>query len=398
MTIPPLQITDTGIKAPPTNEVIDGVWEMFKKAFGKDMNTAMNTPQGQLVTSLAAIITDERNQMINLLNQFDPRYAQGIWQDGLGYIYFMTRKHATHSSVEIVLTGLAGTTIAAGTLFNDVNGNTWQTTQKTIIGNDGSATAHALCTRSGIVEAAPDTITTIPKAISGLDRITNPYAAIAGVNEESRIDFEKRRYASVAINSKNTNASTYGAVADLADVKDVFVIDNPTDETIRVGATNYPVIRNSILVSVIGGDDKTIARTILTKAGSGCSFNGNTECVIADTENFPVRPPTYKVKFLRPALVPVFFQVTVADRDLLSYQDSEAVKEAIIKAFSSGTAKATIGQPIIASKFICPVAAAIPHLSIVSLKISKEQENWLDMLNIGVDEFPTTTTYQIKIV
>ena len=398
MTIPPLQITDTGIIAPPTNEVIDGVWEMFKKAFGKDINTAMNTPQGQLVTSLAAIITDERNQMINLLNQFDPRYAQGIWQDGLGYIYFMTRKHATHSSVEIVLTGLAGTTIAAGTLFNDVNGNAWQTTQKTIIGNDGCATAHALCTRSGIVEAAPDTITTIPKAISGLDRITNPYAAIAGVNEESRIDFEKRRYASVAINSKNTNASTYGAVADLADVKDVFVIDNPTDETIRVGATNYPVIRNSILVAVIGGDDDTIARTILTKAGSGCSFNGNTECVIADTENFPVRPPTYKVKFLRPALVPVFFQVTVADRDLLSYQDSEAVKEAIIKAFSSGTAKATIGQPVIASKFICPVAAAISHLSIVSLKISKEQENWLDMLNIGVDEFPTTTTYQIKIV
>ena len=398
MTIPPLQITDTGIKAPPTNEVIDGVWEMFKNAFGKDMNTAMNTPQGQLVTSLAAIITDERNQMINLLNQFDPRYAQGIWQDGLGYIYFMTRKQATHSSVEIVLTGLAGTTIAAGTLFNDVNGNTWQTTQKTIIGNDGSATAHALCTRSGIVEAAPDTITTIPKAISGLDRITNPYAAIAGVNEESRIDFERRRYASVAVNSKNTNASTYGVVADLADVKDVFVIDNPTDETIRVGATNYPVIRNSILVSVMGGDDETIARTILTKAGSGCSFNGNTECVIADTENFPIRPPTYKVKFLRPALVPVFFQVTVADRDLLSYQDSEAVKDAIIKAFSSGTAKATIGQPVIASKFICPVAAAIPHLSIVSLKISKEQENWLDMLNIGVDEFPTTTTYQIKIV
>ena len=398
MTIPPLQITDTGIKAPPTNEVIDGVWEMFKNAFGKDINTAMNTPQGQLVTSLAAIITDERNQMINLLNQFDPRYAQGIWQDGLGYIYFMTRKHATHSSVEIVLTGLAGTTIAAGTLFNDVNGNAWQTTQKTIIGNDGCATAHALCTRSGIVDAAPDTITTIPKAISGLDRVTNPYAAIAGVNEESRIDFEKRRYASVAINSKNTNASTYGAVADLADVKDVFVIDNPTDETIRVGATNYPVIRNSILVAVIGGDDETIARTILTKAGSGCSFNGNTECMIADTENFPVRPPTYKVKFLRPALVPVFFQVTVADRDLLSYQDSEAVKEAIIKAFSSGTAKATIGQPVIASKFICPVAAAIPHLSIVSLKISKEQENWLDMLNIGVDEFPKTTTYQIKIV
>lgn len=397
MSIPQLQITDNGILAPSTDEVIDGLWDMFKAAFGKDLNTAMNTPQGQLVTSLAAIITDERNQMINLLNQFDPRYAQGIWQDGLGYIYFMTRKMATHSSVELVLTGLAGTSIAAGTSFNDDNGNTWQITHKTVIGSDGKAVAQAQCTTSGSVNAAPDTITTIPKAIAGLDRITNPYAAIAGVNEESRVDFEKRRYASVAINSKNTNASTYGAVADLPDVKDVYVIDNPTDETINVGVTNYPVIRNSILVSVVGGNDEAIAHTILNKAGSGCSFNGNTECIIADTENFPVRPPTYTVKFLRPAIVPVFFQVTVDDRDSLSHQDSEAIKVAITKGFATGATKAAIGQPVIASKFICPVAATIPHLSVISLRISKNGAEWVDILNMGVDEFPTTTLYQIKI-
>lgn len=397
MSIPQLQITDNGILAPSTDEVIDGLWDMFKAAFGKDLNTAMNTPQGQLVTSLAAIITDERNQMINLLNQFDPRYAQGIWQDGLGYIYFMTRKMATHSSVELVLTGLAGTSIAAGTSFNDDNGNTWQITHKTVIGSDGKAVAQAQCTTSGSVNAAPDTITTIPKAIAGLDRITNPYAAIAGVNEESRVDFEKRRYASVAINSKNTNASTYGAVADLPDVKDVYVIDNPTDETINVGVTNYPVIRNSILVSVVGGNDEAIAHTILNKAGSGCSFNGNTECIIADTENFPVRPPTYTVKFLRPAIVPVFFQVTVDDRDSLSHQDSEAIKVAITKGFATGATKAAIGQPVIASKFICPVAATIPHLSVISLRISKNGVEWVDILNMGVDEFPTTTLYQIKI-
>jgi uncharacterized phage protein gp47/JayE len=397
MSIPQLQITDNGILAPSTDEVIDGLWDMFKAAFGKDLNAAMNTPQGQLVTSLAAIITDERNQMINLLNQFDPRYAQGIWQDGLGYIYFMTRKMATHSSVELVLTGLAGTSIAAGTSFNDDNGNAWQITHKTVIGSDGKAVAQAQCATSGSVNAAPDTITTIPKAIAGLDRITNPYAAIAGVNEESRVDFEKRRHASVAINSKNTNASTYGAVADLPDVKDVYVIDNPTDATISVGVTNYPVIRNSILVSVVGGNDEAIARTILNKAGSGCSFNGNTECIIADTENFPVRPPTYTVKFLRPAIVPVFFQVMVDDKDSLSHQDSEAIKAAITKGFTTGATKAAIGQPVIASKFICPVAAAIPQLSVISLRISKNGTEWVDILNMGVDEFPTTTTYQIKI-
>lgn len=397
MSIPQLQITDKGIIAPSADEVISGLWELFRNAFGQDLNTAMNTPQGQLVTSLAAIITDERNQMITLLNQFDPRYAQGIWQDGLGYIYFMTRKQATHSSVMLVLNGLSGVTIPAGTVFNDDNGNKWQLTNEATITQDGKVSVHAQCVSAGNINAAPDTITGIPKAITGLDRVTNPYTAVAGVEEESRLDFEKRRRASVAINSKNTNASTYGAVADLADVKDVYVIDNPTDETIQVGTTNYPVIRNSILVSVVGGDDETIARTILNKAGSGCSFNGNTECVIADTENFPVRPPTYTVKFLRPAFVPVFFQVMVDDPDLLSYQDSEAVKAAIITGFTTGPAKAAIGQPVIASKFICPVAAAIPHLSVVSLRVSKDGKKWADMLEIGVDEYPAASIYQIKI-
>lgn len=398
MSIPQLQITDDGIVAPNTDEVISGLWEMFKGAFGKDLNTAMNTPQGQLVTSLAAIITDERNQMIALLNQFDPRYAQGIWQDGIGYVYFMTRKKATHSSVDLVLTGLAGTGIAAGTIFNDDNNQEWRITHDAVIGREGTVTAHALCVMAGNVSAAPNTITSVPKAIAGLDRITNPYAAVAGVDEEARRDFETRRRASVAINSKNTNAATYGAVANLPDVKDVYVIDNPSDETINVGATNYPVIRNSILVSIVGGDDEVIARTILNKAGTGCSFNGNTECTISDTENFPTRPPSYVIKFLRPDFVPVFFQITVEDKDALTFQDSEAIKAAIIKAFSAGPAKATIGQPVIASRFICPVASAVSNLSIVSLRISYDGKKWVDKLEIGVDEFPTTTVYQIKVL
>ena len=57
MNIPTLQITDKGIIAPTTDEVISSLWEMFKSVFGKELNTALNTPQGQLVTSLAAIIT-----------------------------------------------------------------------------------------------------------------------------------------------------------------------------------------------------------------------------------------------------------------------------------------------------------------------------------------------------
>ena len=52
MSIPTISITDKGIVAPTTDEVISSLWSMFSDAFGSDLNTAMNSPQGQLVTSL----------------------------------------------------------------------------------------------------------------------------------------------------------------------------------------------------------------------------------------------------------------------------------------------------------------------------------------------------------
>lgn len=87
--IPKLEITQQGIIAPTTQEVIDGLWSLMKGAFGEKLNVSMDTPQGQLVTTLAAIITDERNQLIELFNQFDPRYADGQMQDAIGYLYFL---------------------------------------------------------------------------------------------------------------------------------------------------------------------------------------------------------------------------------------------------------------------------------------------------------------------
>ena len=88
MSVPNLTITDQGIQVPTTAEVVTGLWSLFTAAFGSDLNTDAATPQAQLITSLAALIQDERNQFVQLLNQVDPNYSTGIWQDGIGYIYF----------------------------------------------------------------------------------------------------------------------------------------------------------------------------------------------------------------------------------------------------------------------------------------------------------------------
>ncbi|HHD7737810.1 TPA: baseplate J/gp47 family protein [Providencia rettgeri] len=395
--IPKLEITQQGIVAPTTQEVIDGLWSLMKGAFGEKLNVSMDTPQGQLVTTLAAIITDERNQLIELFNQFDPRYADGQMQDAIGYLYFLQRKQATKSVTELTFNGLSGVTIPTGFQILDEAGLYWSTTGESRIGANGLATVNASCNTAGMISAQPNTINRIVRNISGLDSVTNNAAAAIGRNAESRQEFELRREQSVAKNAKNMNSSTYGAVSNINDVIDCYVVDNPSDATIKVGKTNYSLIRNSIAVSVVGGDDNEIAKQILTKAGTGCAFVGNTAVTYEDIENFPYMPPKYEIKFIRPTHIPVEFTVLFEDKNLLTFQEKEAVKNAILDEFKAGRGKGQIAKRLIASDYICTVAQSTIN-RLLSIQVSRKgnaSENYIDF---GIDEFPVLSAEDIRIM
>src|SRR5690606_11661610 len=144
----------------------------------------------------------------------------------------------------------------------------------------------------------------------------------------------------------------YGAVYDLTDVIDVRVIDNPTDDDITVGATNYPMIRNSLLVSVVGGDDYEIAGKIMAKGGTGCAFVGNTEVLWKDTDNYDDGfPPEYDVKFLRPDIIPLYFDIRVADYASITNPQITAARQSIANQLASGARRARIGGTVVASSF-----------------------------------------------
>ena len=398
MTIPSITITDQGIIAPSTQEVLNGVWAMFREAFGDDLNQSQDTPQGQLVVSLTAIIQDERNQMIQLMNQIDPQYSRGIWQDAIGELYFLTRQQNTFSTAPITLEGLVGTIVPTGFQIGDQAGNIWETTGDFIIDTGGSITGTVQCLTAGAIEAAPNTITNIIVALSGLDRVTNPSAATVGLDEESRENFEIRREESVAANAKNTDAAVRGAIANLPSVVDVWVKSNPTDATVNFGSTNYPVIRNSILISVVGGTDYDIAWQALVKAGTGCSFNGNTEVTVYDTDTFPVDAPDYQVKFLRPSTVTVKYRVKVEDIAAMSYQDEQAIKNAILDSLKTGKTRARIAQNIRAAQYF-PVVINATNLSIVDVEISVNGgTTWVNAAQLGVDQFPNTTAFDVTVI
>lgn len=391
--IPAIQFTDTGMVAPTREEVTDGLWEIMKGAFGSSLNIDARTPQGQLVTSLTAVIQDRDASSIELGNNFDPRYAFGQFQDALAYIYFINRQKETRSIAMLEFIGINGTFVPQGWLAVDDSGYEWEVITAGVVGPDLIAVQ---CTTPGPIQAAPDTIITPKVAIDGIDRVTNPSAAAAGSLEETRSNFENRRFESVAANSKNMNSSVRGAVGNIPGVIDVYVADNPTDAMVTIGETAYPMIRNSLLVSVVGGDDQEIARQILVKGGTGCAFVGNTTILWKDTSVSPTYPPEYEVKIVRPAHVNVYLRLTVVDASAISYSSSEAAKQAIVEAFQSGSDRARIGGLVVGANYLCGLSS--DTIRPVKLEVSTDNVSWLEYKRFGVDQYPVTSTANVTLV
>lgn len=392
--IPQIQITNTGYVAPTREEITAGLWELMSSAFGGDITQDDRTPQGQLVTSLTAALYDKDSQFIVMANNFDPRYSSGKFQEALGAVYFLDRAKASSSVAILEFTGLSGADIPVGTQAQDGNGSLWETTQAVTVGVGGKATVEAKCLVTGPVTAAPLTINQLISTIAGVDQVTNRAPAIMGRAQESRSDYEGRRYDSVAANAKGTAQSVYGAVSRLNGVIDCKAVSNFTGSATQVGATNYPMIRNSLLVSVAGGEDLEIAREILVKGGTGCSFVGNTTVNYLDTESWPEDPPSYAVKFLRPDSVPLYFNIQVAALAGVRQHQIDQAKESILQALNTGANRARIGGRVVAASYVCSLDG---NLVLVKIQVSRNGTNWLDYIDFGVDEIPASAPEMITV-
>lgn len=398
MSIPKATITTAGVSVPTTDEVKAGVWDLLKSCFGNTINTEENSPQGQLAVTLTALLQDRDAQLVQVLNQFNPLYSTGQWQNGIGKIYFLDRHSATYSTAQVTFTGLNGTVIPSGFQLQDTNGIYWLTTSQLIIDVNGTITGTVQCADSGAVSASANTIIRITTALSGLDRVTNNASAIVGTDEESREDFETRRSESVSANAKNTDASIRGAIANLSGVVDVWVKSNYSGEATTFGSTNYPVDAHAICISVVGGDDSAIGWQALVKGGTGASYMGNTNPIIYDTDTYPENPPKYDtVKFIRPTDKSVYFKVTVSDKDTVTPSDEKAIKNAIVNAMSNGTNRARIGQTLTAFQYGI-LLGSLTSTRIVAVHVSRNNTTWVDSIEFGIDEFPTISSYDISIV
>jgi hypothetical protein len=402
--VPPPVITDTGYEMPEEATILAAVLSDIDAAFGGGLNQELSTPQGQLASSLAAIIADKDRCFLSYVNQIDPQYAQGRMQDAIASLYFLSRIPARSTTVICTCTGLENTVIPATTaLAKDTAGNIYACTVGGTIDATGSIELEFYNVVPGPTACPAGTLTAIYGSIPGWDTITNAADGALGNAVETSQEFEARRYASVSINSLGSISSIYGAVAASgADLDppniplDVYVVDNRNDIATEVGGVT--LLPHSVYVAAAGGDPDSIGMAIWKKTSVGCNFNGDTTVVIEDTSGYDAPYPTYTVKYQVPDDYAIKFRVSIASSPSLPANIVTLVKNAIVDAFAGldGGSRARIGADIYASRFYYPVSTCATGVAIVSILVGHTTAT-ANSVAVNIDQYPTLTVSDITV-
>lgn len=397
--------TETGFIVDPVETVreqIAAAWKnaLYDESTGAELATDPETPIGQLIDSETASIAETDSELLYIANQFDPAVNSGVFQDAIARIYFLERKEAIPSTARVLCSGLPGTVIKSGALLrSSVDSTLWACTDAATIGTDGTIYANFACQTTGAI-SAPAGSMQIVTLIAGWDSAENETASV-GSPAETRSQFEARRYASVAVNSRSTASAIYARVMAVDNVISCYVTQNRTNTAKTVDGYTLPP--HSVYVAVVGGADADIARALYDTVSAGCDWAGSSVAETVQDENTAA---TEVVKFQRPTALSIYIKVQIENFSGLTESEIENAKTAIFNNFYGLDESITLnGSPIprvvmssiiYASRF--PVS--LYNLGINQIKdvlISTDGSNWVRELKVKITEDPELLTSNITL-
>ncbi|EJV7966541.1 baseplate J/gp47 family protein [Salmonella enterica] len=371
-------VTAEGISAPDYQTILDTLTSYFQQIYGSDAYLEPDSKDGQMVALVALAVHDANNTAIAVYNCFSPATGYGAALTSNVKINGIARKGTTNSTVDLLLTGTAGTAITNGTV-KDTNNVIWRLPASVVIGVDGAVTVTAICSNSGAVAALAGTITTINTPTRGWTSVTNPAAATVGAPAETDAELRIRQGQSVAIPSITPFEGVDGAIANIAGVTRHKLYENDTGKTDGNGLPPH-----SISAIVDGGDVTEIARTIRGNKGQGVRTWGKTSVTVPDKYGNP-----HIISFSRPTDVPVYGKITLTVFAGYTSQIGVQIQQAVADYIN----RLMIGDQVLLSRIYSPANLGVVsggnarYYDIQELLIGKSPEAVAAAnINIAYDE------------
>jgi len=393
MTIP---LIDLSVPTVPTeDEILDGTIATFKSTISPSLNLdrakpiSLSTPQGQIAQAISVAFGGAYTAISYLINQFNPLYASGRFQDALLWMYFLTRREATKTVVTLTCRGLDGVEITQGTSqATDVYGRSFTAIQTVTI-SGGVAYCDFECDTAGVIDCPADTVNKIAGTpIGGWESCNNDSAGVTGLDAETQRAAEFRRSQSVKVNGHSQVETIRGQVLAVANVTDCYVDDNYSNLFVtKRGVSLKP---HSIYVCVVGGTDTAVATAIYNSKSGGCDMNGDTDVVLDDKTT---------IIFQRANIISLYVRVKILQDATLPDTTTASVKQLIVDSSNGlgGQLKITIGEVIVANRFTDYIQTSLPAVKVLDIDVSLDGTVWTDKVIINADSIATVSTGDISV-
>ncbi|UEC23849.1 baseplate J/gp47 family protein [Pasteurella canis] len=347
------KLVESGIVIERLDSILERIEQGFKRIYGQNINLDPDTPDGQMIGILGQIKVDLEELAEDVYKQLDPDLATGAWLEQRVAYAGLVRRKASYSYLRsVILTGDPYAEINS-LIVSDTNKVRWVLDQKVTLNESGSARVDFRSEELGAFSLNANTQLTIETITLGLNSVTTSVDAEIGIEEETDSQLRQRFAKSRAKNATNSAEAIEGGIGDLADVKQVIVLENNTSQTDNIGIPSH-----SINVVVEGGNETDIAQVIYKNKGAGIGLQGQTSV------NLMINGKQRTIKFDKATPVDVHISMT-----LVRYEDFTEIDKDEVKRMLSNV-KFKIGEDVSLSRLYSPINT-VGGFWVKSLKIGR---------------------------
>ncbi len=388
-------VSSTGVIVPDTATLRAQVESEWREAFGQDLVTSPETPQGVLITAEVEARDGIVRNNAALANQINPDIAGGIYLDAIWQLTRGARQSATRSVLNgVMLGGVPATVIPAGSLAAVAGtGDLFETVGAAVIQPGGTVEVSMQSVEFGPIQCGIGQLVNVASSVLGWETVTNPTAATPGRLVESDLASRRRRRQTLALQSVALPEAITSRLMDIDGVNSLVFRENTTNAPAVIDGVN--LVAHSIYVCVDGGTDQEVASALLATKSLGAGWNGSESVVVVE----PSSGQSYTVNFDRPTDINVFIRVTAK----FNNTDGQVIIKQAILAYAAGELEGDggffVGQDVSPWELAGAINQVEPRIGVVLVELSLNGVTYnTNTIDLEIFEKAVTNEAQIAVI
>lgn len=388
-----MKINEKGFVLSTLDENLTTWTTALRTVFGNDFNIKKEGVVDNVATASSLSKMDIENQIAFLIKQLNPYTSEGEWQDRLYSLIGLTRRQATYTVVSRTCSGTPNTVIAAGalTIENSSTKDQFKNNDPINFDSTGKAFGSFTAEESGAIDLPTDASIRIITPLANLAGVYYEQGNTIRIGQEYETDeeFRKRWMLNSSTAAANTDDGLEKALLELVNTdSNLQIFDNRTGETVDgIPAHSLRIVINTAY------DDETVAQTIFKHLVDGNMFGlqGAISVTVTDSEG-----QTETIKFDRAEVQDIYIQIRVAVQNGISMATIQTeIKDNIIAYITEHGFD--MGSIIYANMFAASVYEVNGVAGISQLKISKNNLNWVDQIQLAKTQVPNFDSTRIQV-